>query len=110
MTSTNPTRHRLEPSPTQTTVWLGDRHIGTAFPLVVGDPGTDWIGRLRGHPGQRFGNEHRALAYVIGRCPECVCDPVLCASDDTGDSCLDCGPCLHGCPEGECDMREGSDA
>jgi hypothetical protein len=106
----NSTRHRLEPSPTQTTVWLGDRHIGTVFPLVVepkpGDPPSDWIGRRRGHPGQRFGNEHRALAYVIGRCPDCRCDPERCVPGEVNDTCLDCEACLNGCPENECEMTE----
>ncbi|MGI5245062.1 hypothetical protein [Dactylosporangium sp. CA-139066] len=38
------------------------------------------------------------------RCPECVCDPELCETDDTGEHCVDraCGPCLHGCPLDDC--------
>ncbi|WP_405101488.1 hypothetical protein [Micromonospora sp. NBC_01412] len=30
----------------------------------------------------------------------CICDPVACADDDTGEHCNDrsCGSCLHGCP------------
>ncbi|MEU4779231.1 hypothetical protein [Micromonospora sp. NPDC023633] len=36
----------------------------------------------------------------------CICDPHLCATDDTGEHCNDrsCGFCLHGCPapDGEC--------
>ncbi|MER7272056.1 hypothetical protein ABT344_27575 [Micromonospora carbonacea] len=39
--------------------------------------------------------------------PECcICDPVACAADDTGEYCIEqsCGACLHGCPapEGQC--------
>jgi hypothetical protein len=35
---------------------------------------------------------------VSGSC--CVCDPVLCATDDTGGHCEDagCPPCTQGCP------------
>lgn len=38
-------------------------------------------------------------------CVACVCDPLLCGSDDTGQHCADrsCGSCLHGCPI-ECEV------
>jgi hypothetical protein len=42
----------------------------------------------------------------VGGCPDCTCDPALCESDETGESCVDCGACLHGCTEGECDMTK----
>lgn len=36
----------------------------------------------------------------------CICDPAVCAADDTGEHCeiRSCGSCLHGCPApiGEC--------
>lgn len=30
----------------------------------------------------------------------CICDPVKCAADETGEHCVDsrCAFCLHGCP------------
>ena len=40
-------------------------------------------------------------------CPEfCRCDPILCATDDTGDHCIEsrCAICIDGCPLGDdCD-------
>lgn len=40
----------------------------------------------------------------------CTCDPVLCDTDDTGDSCMDCASCLWGCPadEDECCNAEAA--
>jgi hypothetical protein len=53
----------------------------------------------------RVASRHSGIAYFVHGCPDCVCDPVLCETDDSGDSCLDCGFCLHGCTEGEHDAR-----
>lgn len=43
---------------------------------------------------------------VAGGCPDCVCDPILCACDDTGEHCIEsgCGACQDGCPTDEHDM------
>lgn len=45
---------------------------------------------------------------MTARCLDCVCDPLLCATDDTGEHCATagCGACLHGCPDDEHDMRQ----
>lgn len=55
--------------------------------------GGEWHTATTGELAARFG------AFI---CAECCCDPVLCETDDSGDSCLDCGPCVHGCPLDEC--------
>ena len=90
------------------TAWRGPMFVGAAFPAVTTQPDGPWFGRRQGQSARRFDTEHSALAYVVRGCPECVCVPFLCRTDDTGEHCADmsCGPCLHGCPEGECDMTE----
>jgi hypothetical protein len=88
------------------TAWRGTEHVGQAFAVVVDEPDKHWFGKLRGQDAVRFETRHAALAHVVGGCPDCTCDPILCAEDDSGDSCIDCGACLHGCPEGLCDMTE----
>jgi hypothetical protein len=41
-----------------------------------------------------------------GGCPDCVCDPDTCRTDEQGQHCMDvsCCACLHGCPTDEHDM------
>ena len=41
-----------------------------------------------------------------GGCPDCVCDPATCRTDEQGEHCMtvSCCACLHGCPTDEHDM------
>ena len=89
-------------------VWRGCDRVGLAFPVVVARPEGPWFGKLRGQIAQRFPTRHTALAHVVGGCPECTCEPVACAEDDSGDSCLNCGACMNECPEDECSMLKES--
>jgi hypothetical protein len=93
--------------PSELLAWRDGDYIGTIFPQMVMADGGPWFARRRGETARKFDNRHAALAHVVGGCPECTCDSVLCATDDTGDSCLNCGACLHGCPDDVCDMTEG---
>lgn len=88
--------------------WRGSDWAGYAFPadaVIVG--ATDWVARREHEDAVHVATRHSALAHILGGCPDCVCEPVLCRNDDTGRSCeaVNCGACLHGCPEDECDMR-----
>ena len=87
--------------------WRGSDCVGHAFPKFTNDPEGLWFGRLRGQTAQLFRTRHKALAYVLGGCPDCLCEPALCRGDDSGQYCelVNCGACLHGCPEDECGMR-----
>lgn len=63
-----------------------------------------WRAQLAGETeSMRLTSRHAGIAHVVGRCPDCVCDAYACEHDDTGDSCMDCGYCLHGCSAGECE-------
>jgi hypothetical protein len=86
--------------------YRGHEFVGAAFPSVVHEAAGSWFGRRRGETARRFDTRHAALAHLVGGCPDCTCDQALCESDETGDSCLDCGACLHGCPEDEHDMTK----
>jgi hypothetical protein len=50
-----------------------------------------------------------SLLLDTAACQYCVCHPMTCAADDTGQHCHDrsCGPCLHGCPTDECNPATG---
>jgi hypothetical protein len=64
--------------------------------------GAEWRARRTCEPyDYRVASRHAGIAYFVGGCPDCVCNPVLCAADDTGESCLDCGFCMHGCSADE---------
>lgn len=92
--------------------WRGSEVVGWAFPAVVAEPDGPWFGRLRGQNAMPFDTRHSALAFVVGGCPDCVCQPVLCEHDDSGRHCEDanCGFCLNGCSAGECPMTQGDNS
>jgi hypothetical protein len=96
----------LERHPESLYAFDGTILVGRASPWAAGEPDGDWYARRTGKKAGRFAGRHQALAHIVGGCPDCVCDPVLCAADDTGDSCLDCGYCLNGCSADECDMTK----
>lgn len=82
--------------------------IGNAFPQNLRHPDGRWYGKRRGVTAVLFDSRHLALAYLLGGCPECQCDPLLCAAYGNGAYCalVNCGVCLNGCPDGECDVTE----
>lgn len=83
--------------------YRGSEFVGITFPVRVDSPDGEWFARTSGYPvATEVPSRHAGIAHVVGGCPDCVCEPVLCETDDTGDSCLSCGFCLNGCSTGEC--------
>ncbi len=68
----------------------GTVQVGTAFPVVIAEPGGPWYGRRTGRAAVRFGSRHQALAHIVGGCPACRCDDKTCPA------------CVDGCPTNEC--------
>jgi hypothetical protein len=66
--------------------------------------GNHWWAQRVGEPLENVVSRHAGIRHFVGGCPDCVCGPLLCASDDTGNSCLGCGYCLNGCSAGECEV------
>lgn len=92
----------------KTVVWSGDGHtfVGEVSPWVQGKPDGDWYGKRSGEDAGRFPTRHQALAHVVGGCPGCTCEPVPCATDESGDNCPVGEFCLYGCTEDLRDMRK----
>ncbi|SCL30009.1 NUDIX domain-containing protein [Micromonospora pallida] len=80
-------------------------------PVVGGDDArrAAWVPahtytQLTTHLTAAYGGEvfpaHRDMLRQALTPPCCICDPVTCAADDTGEYCNDqgCPPCLYGCP------------
>jgi hypothetical protein len=86
--------------------YRGSQWVGYTFPVAAVFPGesdSQWVARRDGEEAVNVASRHAGIAHVVDRCPDCVCDSYACEHDDTGDSCLDCGYCLHGCSAGECE-------
>ncbi len=89
--------------------WRGSQWQGYVFPASAAIVGTSgWVARRDGESSQPFPTRHAGLAHIVGGCPDCICTPAVCATDDSGDHCaeLNCGYCLNGCPENLCPVGE----
>lgn len=81
--------------------WRGSDLIGAVWLAGV----LGWsVRRVGDQADTRVQSRHQGLNVLVGGCPDCVCVPMLCASDETGLHCgdMNCGYCLHGCSEDEC--------
>lgn len=88
----------------EVTVWRGSTFGGGCFPVVVAKPDDEWFAHKPGAAAVKFSSRHQALAWLLGGCPDCLCEPGMCDGARLYCDIRDCRACLAGCPENTCDM------